>query len=448
MAVVAAILSILVATYSVAQNAPRIDSLGPDHGPISGSTAVTIRGAGFAGATVRLGRAIVRPLEQTDDAIALLMPPRENGYAVLSVANASGIAYAEFLYLPPPLASLRAGEITTIAGVGLHVRDYGDARQASISPEGIMYGPDGALYIAEPGPNKISRVTEAGAIERVAGNGVANASQATGDGGPALDAQISFPLSVALDGEGNVYIPDHNYRIRKVDATTGIISTVVGTGVSGFSGDGGPAIAARIGVPTFAAADDRDLFFIDFDAMRVRRFDFANGAIDTFAGNGLRGFSGDGGPATAASFDVGNSDFGALALDAAGNLYLGDAGNQRIRRIDRVTGIITTVLGPSLPGGGSLGEIRALALHPDGTIFFAGSRLGRATTSGEVLRTWSSTGRSLEDDTPIENAYMRQSSASPWTVREISYSATRLDESSGSISKRKRCRRSRESHPD
>ncbi len=141
---------------------------------------------------------------------------------------------------------------------------------------------------------------------------------------------------------GNVYIPDARYFIRRVRAN-GIIETIAGTGTKGFSGDGGPASTAKIGYPSWVAADHDDLFFID-DDVRIRRIHLADGTISTFAGDGTSGFAGDGGPATQARFSIPGTDDGGITLGPGGNVYLLDTTNGRIRRIDRSTGMITTAV--------------------------------------------------------------------------------------------------------
>src|SRR6185436_7133800 len=225
---------------------------------------------------------------QRDDEIRLQMPRHDNGYAVIAARNPSGSAYGEFLYVPPQLDELPPGWITTVAGIGTFARDYGPAVSATLRPAGLAYDRNGNLYIAESGYDKVSRVRPGGTIERVTGvNGIV-----PGDGLPAVEAGVLFPLAVAVDPAGNVYIPDHRYSIRKVDAQTGIISTIAGDGTESFSGDGGPAINAKIGLPTHIAADADDVFFVDFSANRIRRIHFAGGTMSTFAGNGIAGFGG------------------------------------------------------------------------------------------------------------------------------------------------------------
>jgi sugar lactone lactonase YvrE len=371
--------SLIVAVTCAAAFAeqPRIDSLSPAQGPIAGGTIVTIAGANFAGAAVKIGRDAATLLSQTDSEIRLRMPAHDNGYGVISVRSGTGAAYAEFLYLPPRLSEIPPGYITTIAGIGEFTRAYGRAVNATIpSPWALEFDSAGNLYVPDAATNRIHRITPDGMIEHIAGG-----ANTLGDGGPAIDAGLPHPQDIALDGRGNVYIGSGGCRIRKV-APDGTISTVAGDGVCGFAGDGGPATQAHLGVSQYMVADASDLFFIDWDAMRIRRLHFADNTISTFAGNGTRGFSGDGGLATQASFDIGTSDDGAIALDPSGNVVFIDDTNGRIRRIDRQSGIITTLF------NGSRGA-RSLATDKLGNLYFGGSgTITQLNAKGEFVRSW------------------------------------------------------------
>jgi sugar lactone lactonase YvrE len=164
-----------------------------------------------------------------------------------------------------------------------------------------------------------------------------------GDGGPAVQATLNFPGAVAVDRQGNLYIADTmNHRVRKVDAATGVISTIAGTGQHRCSGDGGPATAAALNEPAALAVDDRgNLYIADQSNNRVRKVDVSTGIITTVAGTGETGYTGDGMPAT----EAGVSGPSGLALGPDGELYIADTFSGRIRRVDPETGIISTVAG-------------------------------------------------------------------------------------------------------
>ncbi len=373
-----------------------INAVAPQQGPTAGGTTVALTGSGFTGATVSIDNQVVTPSSQSDSEIDLPMPAHDNGYAVISVNKGPSVSYGEFLYVPPRLQDLPQGYITTVAGVGQYVRDFGSALNAAISPAGIVFDPSGNLYIAEPGNNNVCRVRPDGTIQRVTAPWSGGAYTA-GDGGLAIYANISFPETVAVDPSGNIYIADSNYRIRKIDATSGTISTIAGVGVLGYTGDNGPATAAAIGQSSQIAADANDVFFIDFSngyagaVYRIRRIHLADGSISTFAGTGTPGFSGDGGPATQAQFDVGGFDAGCLALDAAGNLYLADTANYRIRRIDRASGVISTfyTLPTSSTAQDFVREVRSLAFDVAGDLYFGGSgRIVEVNPAGTFLKSW------------------------------------------------------------
>lgn len=242
------------------------------------------------------------------------------------------------------------GIISTIAGRGEAASD-GDGGQAAqaamVGPTSVFADTRGNLYISELF-DRVRVVNAAGVIRTFAGQ---SRRGFAGDGGPAASALLNVVTAVTGDAAGNIYIADSlNLRIRRVDAQ-GTIQTVAGSGQFRFTGDGGPAVAATFAAPFGMAADPAgNIYFADSDNHRIRRIDPA-GRISTFAGNGTPGFSGDGGPATAASLNLPT----AVATDNNGNVYIAD-GLSRIRRVGP-NGLITTIA-----GGGTL------ALPPDGAL--------------------------------------------------------------------------------
>ena len=237
------------------------------------------------------------------------------------------------------------GTIRTVAGGG--TGDGAPSLGVAISsPRASAVDRDGNLYIADSNSHRILRVSAAtGLISVVAGNGTQGFS---GDNGPAIQARLNGPYGIVLDEGRNLYIADEgNHRIRKVDAVSHTITTVAGNGSPGFSGDGGPSTLASLSGPQVVTVDrDGNLYIADRGNVRVRKVDAASGTITTVAGNGSTGFSGDGGPALGASFH----DLGAVAVDAAGNLFIGDAVNNRIRRVDAASQIVTTIAGTGISG--------------------------------------------------------------------------------------------------
>ncbi|MFZ0448383.1 MAG: hypothetical protein WAL98_04010, partial [Desulfatiglandaceae bacterium] len=232
------------------------------------------------------------------------------------------------------------GNITTIAGTGNpgYNGDGIPAVNAQLNgPWDAALDEQGNLYIVDVLNNRIRKIDTSGIISTVAGTGTPGYS---GDGGQASQAQLNGPFGIDIDRQGNIYIADlENNVIRKV-ATDGIITTVVGNGTLGESGDGGPATQARLGFPSFVKIDDAgNLYISEPYSSRVRKVD-TSGIITTVAGNGNWGYSGDGGPATNAEL----SEALGLAIDTQGNLYIADGDNNRIRKVD-TSGIITTVAG-------------------------------------------------------------------------------------------------------
>jgi hypothetical protein len=285
-------------------------------------------------------------------------------------------------------AAEAVGTVVTVAGGGMDLGDGGPATSAgfcqtsdvALDQGGNMYIADAGLGCNGPGAHTVRKVDPNGVITTVAGTGEPGFS---GDGGPATSAQLNGPISVATDGEGNLYIADlFNYRIRKVDPD-GTITTIAGTGERGYSGDGGLATAARLFAPAEELVTARSIFpggmafdpqgnLYVADGGAVRKID-VSGTITTVAGTGVPGFSGDGGPATEAKVTAVD-----VAVDPEGNLFLSDF-TSRVRKIDR-EGIITTVAGTGVRGKGTDGapatsvplhDPLGIAVVPDGTLFIA-----------------------------------------------------------------------------
>ncbi len=298
------------------------------------------------------------------------------------------------------------GIITTVVGnctlascSGSFSGDGGLASTAGLNhPAGLAFDADGNLYIADTGNNRIRKVDGNGIITTVAGNGLAGFD---GDGSAAISAKLNSPSAVAVDAAGNLYINDGvagsnyfpdsgNHRVRKVDAS-GIITTIVGNGAAGFSGDDGVAIDAQLNYPSGLAVDDRgNLFIADRGNNRVRKIG-ADAKIVTVVGNGWHGVIGDGNTASLAML---NSPRG-LAIDAAGNLFISDTQNDRIRKVD-ANGIITTVAGigydPMINGAGDgepasgaqINSPEGIAVDAGGSLYIADGTIRKVDESGII----------------------------------------------------------------
>jgi streptogramin lyase len=345
------------------------------------------------------------------------------------------VALAAGLAVIPALPQASSRRMTTIAGNGKpgSVSDGESAETASINnPFGLVIGPDGALYWADFGSNRVLRLDlRTKRITVIAGSGTKGHS---GDGGPAKTAQLSAPHEVRFDSKGNIYVAERDsHVVRYIDMKSGMISTAAGTGVSGYSGDGGPANQAQLAQPHSIALDKADNVYIcDIQNHRVRRIDAKTGIISTFAGTGeqtptpeeaplsgtptrgprsidsapdgtmyliLRegnkvfsidpahtrlkhiagtgelGYSGDGGPAISANFGApGNALNGpkGVTYAADNSLYISDTENHAIRRIDLRQGTVSTVAGTGQRGDGPDGDPLACKLARPHGVFIQG----------------------------------------------------------------------------
>jgi len=332
---------------------------------------------------------------------------------------------AAVLVAAPWRASASVGQITTLAGTGVAglAADGERAATAAINnPFGVLVGPDGGLYWADFGSNRVMRLDlRTKRVAVIAGTGEKGHA---GDGGPAAKALLSTPHEVRFDAAGNMFIAERDtHVVRYIDMKSGVISTVAGTGIRGYSGDGGPAAAAQLAQPHSIALDrDDNLYICDILNNRIRRRDPKTGIITTFAGTGekgetpdqasldgtpllaprsidvgpdgtlylvlregnkaftinparrtlkrlagtgVMGYAGDGGPALAAQFRGPKG----VALSPDGSLYIADTENHVIRKIVLARGIISTVAGTGERGDGPDGDALTCKLNRPHGVF-------------------------------------------------------------------------------
>jgi sugar lactone lactonase YvrE len=273
--------------------------------------------------------------------------------------------------------NIATNEVTTVVGTGAtgYTGDNGPAASATLNhPTQLAFDADYNLYIADADNNVVRKVS-GGIITTVAGTGIAGYS---GDGSAAVHAMLDYPDSIFLDAAGNLYISDaSNNRIRKV-TSNGVINTVAGNGIGSYGGDNGPALDAELNGPTRVVVDSvGNLYISDLHNNRIRKVNGSNEIISTIAGNGISGDEGDGGAATSAELNEPVS----LALDTSGNVYIADLGNQRIRVVNTQTAA-ATLLGVAVQpgtiatvvGGGAQSDLYAGAvlsvslLYPTGLL--------------------------------------------------------------------------------
>jgi sugar lactone lactonase YvrE len=332
------------------------------------------------------------------------------------------------------------GTIHTVAGTGTSgfSGDAGPATSANLrSPKGIAVDASGNLYIADYNNHRIRKVhSNDGTISTVVGSGTAGFS---GDGGPAANAQLNFPVGVAVDAAGNLYIGEEgNRRIRKVNSSDSTISTIAGNGTIGYGGDGGAATDASISAATSMIFDAAgNILFADHYNHCIRKINGNDGTISTIAGSNLNGFSGDGGPATSAQLTAPSG----VALDKAGNIYIADRGNNRIRFINIQSGTINSVTGtgsPTFSGDGGpalsagINDPYSVVVDQSGNLFISDSynnriRLVSQTISTlqsgnwEDLATWNLGRIPQADDKVILDQSHTVTINSPATAKSVEY---------------------------
>jgi sugar lactone lactonase YvrE len=276
------------------------------------------------------------------------------------------------------------GVITTVAGTGGTAYNGDDqlAVRATLKwPHDVTVADDGTVYVADSSHHRVRRIDPVtGMITTILGTGVAGVGA---DGVLGTSSQLKNPKSVALFGRA-LYVADLSNRVRRLDLTTGIVTTVAGTGTAGYAGDGGPALSARLNAPQRLAIDSvGNIYIADSDNNAVRRVAASSGIITTVAGTGTGGFRGDGGPGTSALLRKPRG----VALDGDRVLYIADSGNHRIRRLDLATGTIRTIAGSTRGSGGDGGPASAAHFdNPRGLTVDSAGRLIIADTFNSVIR--------------------------------------------------------------
>ena len=282
------------------------------------------------------------------------------------------------LFLALFTSAVGAQTVSTFAGTGAKgfSGDGGPADKAQLNnPFAVARGPDGFIYMCDVDNHRVRRVAKDGTISTFAGNGK---KAYAGDGGPAIQASLNQPYELAWDNAGNLYFVEiGNHVVRKVDAKTGTISTVAGTGKAGFSGDGGPATKAQMSAPHSLAFDPQgDILVCDILNHRVRKIDIKTGTISTWAGNGEKKTSPDGTP-------IGNSSLNgprALAFANDGTLWLALREGNAVLKLDPKAGILKRVAGTGKSGftgnGGpalsaTLSGPKGVSLDSKGNIYLA-----------------------------------------------------------------------------
>lgn len=285
------------------------------------------------------------------------------------------------------------GMITTVAGVcpgGM----TGAVPPQSVAEAPITEDADPFADASTDATKAFSQVTDVSGTVRYVTGGRLTVEQDSGDGGPALRARLNFPSAVAIDRAGNLYIADTmNHRVRRVEATTGVITTVAGTGQPRYSGDGGPAVLAALNEPTGLAVNDKALYIADQSSNRVRRVQLDTGVITTVAGDGTAAYSGDGVSADQTSL----SGPSGVAVSGDGRLYIADTFNSRIRTVDAATGQIATEAGdggmyryqgPDEPSSQSLSRPTSIAIGQDGKVYMTDS-------DSHLIRRWDPSSKTI-----------------------------------------------------
>ncbi|KAF0248374.1 MAG: NHL repeat-containing protein, partial [bacterium] len=328
--------------------APQFINMTQDSDRLQGGTEIIVTGKNFAPESdVILGDTVVRATIESATRLRFTVPSQQApGVRTLSIRTRGGVVQRPFRVFSDPLQDLTDGRITTFAGGIPFLGDGGDALEASLNrPEGVAIDGAGNIFVVDSNNHRIRMIDTAGVITTVVGNGVRGFA---GDGALGLAASLNLPKSITLDSSGNLFIADFgNSRIRRVDAITGVITSVAGNGMRTFSGDNGAATAASLRFPQGVAVDlSGNILIADTGNSRIRRVDAITGVITTIAGNGNKTIGEDGGLATSTAIGA----VEVVAVDSSNNVFFLASSSSRIRRINASTQTITTVAGDGTKG--------------------------------------------------------------------------------------------------
>ena len=378
---------------------------------------VTVAGTGYSGFSGDNGPAISAKISRT--------------FGIDFDGNGD-VFFADTLNNRVRKVTVSTGNITTIAGTG--TQGYNGDNRAAISallsfPTSLAFDRVGDIYIAEYGSSRIRKVTvSTGLITTIAGNGIYGYN---GDNRAATSAQLRSPFGVALDGMGNIYIADtYNFRIRKVTVSTGDITTIAGTGYPGYNGDNRAAANAQLRYPVDVALDrSGDVYIADYFNNRIRKVTVSTGNITTIAGTGTQGYNGDNRAAISALLSFPTS----LAFDRVGDIYIAEYGSSRIRKVTVSTGNITTIAGNGIAGyngdnraatSAQLQNPSSVALDVSDNVYIADTDNYRIRLLTSVLPTSSPTSAPSVSPTTSPSAEPSAPTVSPTAVPSMSPTAS------------------------
>lgn len=372
-----------------AQAPPSINKVTPNSARLEGGTEIIISGSNFTSdSIIFFGKDLVKSPKITNSEIRFSIPPQAfPGNKTITIKNSFGQAQKEFAIRAKSLSELKTGEITTIAGGVPFVGDGEMATKASFVPISIAADKSGNILISDRVNRRIRQINNSGVINSLAGTGLRGFGP---DNMAAVTSSLASPAGIAVDSLGNILVTDTSlFRLLKIDAKTGLINTIAGTGAPSFGGDGDLAVDANLRFPIGAAADNAGNIFI-IDNTRIRQIDGKTGVINTIAGFGSS--SADNIPALESKL----ASPQAILADKQGNLLISDTFSHRIRKIDATTKVITTIVGNGKAGfsgdgslaiDASLSQPFGIALDEQGNLFiadFGNARVRRVDTNGII----------------------------------------------------------------